>query len=128
MDDLRRHLHDAADLIADYRSSIPGARVTPEASRADVRHELERELPEGPAPVDAVVDELVAGASPGLMASAGPRYFGFVIGGSVDAALVADVLASGWDQCAFNEALSPAAIAFEDVAGRWLKELLHLPA
>jgi glutamate/tyrosine decarboxylase-like PLP-dependent enzyme len=62
------------------------------------------------------------------MASAGPRYYGFVTGGTLDAALVADVVAAGWDQCAFNESLSPAAIAFEDVAGSWLKELLGLPA
>ena len=62
------------------------------------------------------------------MASAGPRYYGFVIGGSLDAALVADVITSGWDQCAYNVALSPAAIAFEDVAGSWIKELLGLPA
>ncbi len=62
------------------------------------------------------------------MASAGPRYFGFVIGGSLDASLAADLLAVGWDQCAYNEALSPAALAFEDVAGMWLKELLGLPA
>ena len=61
------------------------------------------------------------------MTSSGPRYFGFVIGGSLDAALVADVIASGWDQNAFNEALSPAGIAFEDVAGSWLKEILGLP-
>jgi glutamate/tyrosine decarboxylase-like PLP-dependent enzyme len=62
------------------------------------------------------------------MASAGPRYYGFVIGGSLDAALVADVVASGWDQCAYNVALSPAAIAFEDVAGAWLKDILGLPS
>jgi glutamate/tyrosine decarboxylase-like PLP-dependent enzyme len=74
-----------------------------------------------------VIDELIDAASPGLMASAGPRYYGFVIGGSLDAALVADVITSGWDQCAYNVALSPAAIAFEDVAGRWIKDLLGLP-
>ena len=66
-------------------------------------------------------------ATPGLMTSSGPRYFGFVIGGSLDAALVADVITSGWEQNAFNEALSPAGIAFEDVAGTWLKEILGLP-
>ncbi len=71
--------------------------------------------------------ELVTAAAPGLMASSGPRYYGFVTGGTLDAALVADVIAAGWDQCAYNEALSPVAIAFEDVAGRWLKELLGLP-
>jgi glutamate/tyrosine decarboxylase-like PLP-dependent enzyme len=74
-----------------------------------------------------VIDELVAGAEPGLTALAGPRYFGFVIGGSVDAAVVADVLAVGWDQNAFNAAMSPAALAFEDVAGGWLKDLLGIP-
>ena len=81
-----------------------------------------------PALLHTVLEELVAGATPGLMASAGPRYFGFVIGGSPDAALAADLLTVGWDQCAYNEALSPAALAFEDVAGTWLKELLGLPA
>ena len=67
-------------------------------------------------------------APAGLMGSSGPRYFGFVVGGALEAALLADLMAVGWDQLAFNEATSPAAIAFEDVAGRWLKELLGLPA
>lgn len=127
MNDLRAALHAAADRIADYRDGLPDARVGPGATRAEVRASLNRELPDEPTPLSQVIDELVATAAPGLMASAGPRYFGFVVGGSLDAALVADVLSSGWDQNAFNEALSPAAIAFEDVAGHWLKQILGLP-
>ena len=128
MDELRETLHRVVDLIADYRAALPGQHVASSVGRAAVREAIVRELPEGPESLDAVVDELVVGATPGLTASAGPRYFGFVIGGSADAALAADLLTVGWDQCAYNEALSPAALAFEDVAGTWLKELLGLPA
>jgi glutamate/tyrosine decarboxylase-like PLP-dependent enzyme len=125
--DLRDLLHRVVDVAADYRDALADARVTPAATRAEVRAALPARLPEaGVAPRQAV-DELVAAAGPGLMASAGPRYFGFVIGGSVDAAVAADVVATGWDQVGFNEALSPAALAFEDIAGRWLCQLLGLP-
>ena len=128
MDALRTSLHRVADLIADYRGAVPDARVTPVATRHEVGETLAGELPYDPAPADAVIDELVASATPGLMASAGPRYFGFVIGGALPAPLLADLLAIGWDQNAFNEATSPAALAFEDAAGVWLKQLLGLPA
>ena len=128
VDNLRGALRAAADRIADYRERLPGARVAPVAGRAEVRMAFDGEVPVDPVPLEQVVEELVAASTPGLMASAGPRYFGFVVGGSLDAALVADILATGWDQNAFNEALSPAAIAVEDVAGRWLKEILGLPA
>ena len=62
------------------------------------------------------------------MATTGPRYFGFVIGGALDAATAADMLATGWDQNAFNVASSPGPPSVEDVAGGWLKDLLGLPA
>ena len=61
------------------------------------------------------------------MGTSGPRYFGFVVGGALDSATAADLLAVGWDQPAFNLATSPAAAVVEDVAGGWLKELLHIP-
>lgn len=128
MSELRRTLRHVAELVADYREALPARRVGPAATRADVRAALPRVLQDGPVGLDAVVAELVAAAEPGLMASAGPRFFGFVVGGSLDAALAAELVAAGWDQMALNEAASPAALAFEDVAGGWLKELLHLPA
>jgi glutamate/tyrosine decarboxylase-like PLP-dependent enzyme len=127
VDELRRVLQRAVEVITEYREGLGASRVEPLSSREDVGRALEQALPDEPVSLDAVVEELVSVAQPGLMASAGPRYFGFVIGGSLDAALVADLLTTGWDQCAFNAALSPAALAFEDVAGRWLKELLHIP-
>ena len=126
MDEVGPALRRAAEIVAAYRAGLPDARVTPITGRADVRAALGA-LPDGPTPLDDVIGELVETATPGLMASSGPRYFGFVVGGSLDAALVADVITSGWEQNAFNEALSPAGIAFEDVAGTWLKEILGLP-
>jgi len=128
MDDLERSLHHAADLISAYRRGAATARVGAAATREAVAAALDPALPDDPEPLDAVIDGLVAGAAPGLVCTPGPRFFGFVVGGSVDAALVADVLTTGWDQNAFNAALSPAAMAFEDVAGAWLKDLLGLPA
>ena len=68
-------------------------------------------LQQGPTDPRQVVDELVAAATPGLVGTVGPRYFGFVIGGASPAATAADLLAAGWDQCAYSEALPPAAAA-----------------
>ena len=127
MDDLRQGLERAVDLIVAYREALSTARVGPTATRSEVLASLHASLPDAPASLDDVVSELLAAAEPGLMSSAGPRYFGFVVGGSLDAALIADVLVSGWDQIAFNEATSPAALAFEDVAGSWLKQLFGIP-
>jgi glutamate/tyrosine decarboxylase-like PLP-dependent enzyme len=66
-------------------------------------------------------------AADGLVAAAGPRYFGFVVGGSLPAALAADWLAAAWDQNAGLFALGPAAATVEDIAADWLLDLLGLP-
>ena len=75
----------------------------------------------------AVIEALAKGAEPGLVGSAGSRYFGFVIGGSVPAALGADWLTAAWDQNAALNVTSPAAAAAEAVVAEWIKDLLGLP-
>jgi glutamate/tyrosine decarboxylase-like PLP-dependent enzyme len=86
-------------------------------------------LPLGDTGIDAtvVIDDLVKGVEGGIINSAGPRFFGWVIGGCLPAALAADWLTSAWDQNAGMYACAPAAAVVEEVAGGWLKDLLHLP-
>ncbi len=117
----------AAAAVRRFRQGVRDRRVWPSADHAQVVEGFAGPLPAGPTPAHQVLEELVAAAEPGLVASAGPRYFGFVIGGALEAATAADILAAGWDQCAFNATLSPAAMAAEQVAGSWIKELLGIP-
>ena len=95
---------------------------------AELRQRLGGPLPDGPADPAEVVAQLAKLADDGLVASAGPRYFGFVVGGSLPAALAADWLAAAWDQNAGLFALGPAAATVEEVAAGWLTDLLGLPA
>ncbi len=81
---------------------------------------------EGQDPVQAI-EHLARAIEPGLVATAGPRYFGFVIGGALPAALAADWLTSAWDQNGFSYASSPAAAVVEDIAARWLLDIFGLP-
>jgi glutamate/tyrosine decarboxylase-like PLP-dependent enzyme len=126
--DARELLRAAADHAADFLATLPEAPVEAEVLDVD---ELRAALggPLGEAPVDprTVLDDLVAAASPGIVRSQSPRYFGFVVGGALPAALAADVVAGGWDQNAGGYVLSPAAAVAEEVAGGWLAELLGLP-
>lgn len=75
-----------------------------------------------------MVNELPDAVESALVATTGPRYFGFVIGGALDAATAADFLTTAWDQPAFNAVTSPGAAVLEEVLGGWLKELLGLPS
>jgi glutamate/tyrosine decarboxylase-like PLP-dependent enzyme len=125
---VRELLRRTADHIADYREGLAEARVFPSASVGELRQALGGPLPERGTPAAEVVETLATAVPPGLVASAGPRYFGFVTGGSLPAATAADLLVTGWDQLAFNPVSSPASAVAEEVAGGWLKEVLGLPA
>ena len=127
MRDLHGLLTGAAARVAKYRDEVTERPVFPSVDREDLRAAL-GSLRMGPTPADAVIQELAEIVEPALVATTGPRYFGFVTGGALDAATAADMLTTGWDQLAFNGVSSPAAAVVEDVAGAWLKELLGLPA
>lgn len=127
MDALAALLHRAAAAAADYRAGLPERPVASAAVLDTVRDAMGGPLHSSPVTAGEVLDELIAAAEGGLVATAGPRFFGFVIGGALDAATAAEILAAGWDQCAFNEVLSPAAVVAEEAAGAWLKDLLGIP-
>ena len=128
MADRRTLLHQTADLAADFLEGLPSRPVRASASHEDLVAAMGGELPQrGEAPGE-IVDHLAAIADPGLIASAGPRYFGFVIGGSLPAALAADWLTSAWDQNAGLYAIGPSASVAEEVAAGWLVDLFGLPA
>ena len=127
MTELHDLLAETAARAARYREELGEAPVFPPGVDLGAVRAALGPLPDGPTNAAAVVDELVAAVEPALVSTAGPRYFGFVVGGALDAATAADVLTTAWDQPAFNAVTSPAAAAVEDVAGEWLKELLGLP-
>jgi len=101
--------------------------VWPPASVEELRRELGGPLPAEPVDPLVVIEELTVNADPGVVAIPGGRYFGFVIGGSLPAALAADWLTSAWDQNAGLVVCGPAAAVVEEVAGEWLKQLFGLP-
>jgi glutamate/tyrosine decarboxylase-like PLP-dependent enzyme len=121
-------LRRTAERAAEYRATVGDRPVAPPVDPDRLRAALGGSLPVEGAEPGAVLEQLAAAVEPVLVASVGPRYFGFVVGGALDAATCADVLATGWDQMAFNSTSSPVAAVVEDLVGEWLKELLGLPA
>jgi len=124
---LKELLEDTALRAAGYLHGLEERSVSPTAEALDHLDQLGGPLPDGPtddADVIALLDDI---GSPATVASAGGRYFGFVVGGSLPATLAANWLAGAWDQCAGLVALSPASAAIEETALRWLVDVLGLP-
>src|SRR5438093_1832764 len=118
----------AADLAQRYVESLAQRRVAPTAEA--IQRLARFDLPLQGHCIDAheVIEELDAGVTPATMAMPGPRFFGFVIGGSLPAALAADWLVSAWDQNTGLYNSTPGTSHIEQVALRWLLDALQLPA
>jgi len=124
----RSLLADAASRAATYLEGLPSRSVAPSADAVAALSQFDRPLPKHPIDATAVLRQLDEIGSPGTGASAGGRYFGFVIGATLPAALAANMLASAWDQNAGLVVISPTTAKLETVALRWLLDALHLPA
>jgi glutamate/tyrosine decarboxylase-like PLP-dependent enzyme len=111
-----------------HLSSVGTTSVAATVDLSTLRRRLDLPLNERSMDAVQVLDDLVNGVQGGILGSAGGRFFGWVIGGSLPSALGADWLTSAWDQNAGLYACAPAAAVVEETAGRWLKEVLGLPS
>jgi glutamate/tyrosine decarboxylase-like PLP-dependent enzyme len=111
-----------------WLDSVPSRPVPAQVTVDDLVAKLGGPLPEEGVAPEVVVDLLAEGVEPGLVAMGSGRFFGFVIGGTLPAALAADWLVSAWDQNTGLRAVTPGTVAAEQVAGEWLVDLLGLPA
>lgn len=125
---MRDLLQAAADRAAAYLEGLDERPVFPPPEALARLHELAGPLPANSGDPFATLQRLDSIAGPATVASAGGRYFGFVTGGTLPAALAAGVLANAWDQNAAFYVMSPAGAVLEQVALNWLADLLGLPA
>jgi glutamate/tyrosine decarboxylase-like PLP-dependent enzyme len=124
----RELLRRTAEIAADFLDTLGERPIWPASQVDELRAELGGPLPDAPMDPRDVVEALADSTERGVVGIPSGRYFGFVIGGALPAALAADWLTSAWDQNAGLVVGGPAAAVVEEVAGEWLKDLLGLPA
>jgi len=120
-------LEEASRRAIAYLDSLKNRPVRPDPDAVARLSELDVPVPEKPTAPSEVLAQLDQFISPATMAMAGPRFFGFVIGGSLPVTVAANWLATAWDQNTGYAAPTPGASRLEEIARRWLLELLDLP-
>jgi glutamate/tyrosine decarboxylase-like PLP-dependent enzyme len=126
-DDYDKALERAVAHAKEWLGTVGQRRVTPDVGADELAPVFGGPLPAAGCDPAQVVDQLATGAEPGLMAMGSGRFFGWVIGGTLPAALAADWLVSAWDQNTGLRYATPATAAIEEAAGTWVLELLGLP-
>ena len=124
---MRHLLEESARRAISYLEGLGTRKVAPSPEAIAKLAALDEPLGEQPSPPDSVISMLDEVCSPASMAMAGPRFFGFVIGGSLPVTVAANWLATAWDQNAAFYSVTPAAAMIEQVALRWLLDILRLP-
>ena len=120
-------LQRTAALALEYLARLHERQVAVPVEFSALLERLGGDLPADGTDAREVIEQLVVAVEPGLVATPGPRYFGFVTGGALPVSVAADWLTSTWDQNAFSFVISPAAAVVEEVVRTWLLELLGLP-
>lgn len=128
MFDQRKLLLDAAERAIRYYRQLAARKVAPDPRAVARVKELDQPVPEEPCTPEEVLAVLDEIGSPASMAMAGPRFFGFVIGGTLPVTLAANWLATAWDQATGLHDVTPMTAKLEQVSMRWLLDILGLPA
>lgn len=123
----RQILTKALNHALEYLSSLEDRPVNVQAWGPQLKTAMLRDLQNEGIAAETVIDELIKATEPGILGSAGGRFFGWVIGGTLPAALAADWMVSTWDQNAALYACEPSGALVAEIAADWLKDLLHLP-
>ncbi|MEA5454593.1 pyridoxal-dependent decarboxylase [Sinomonas sp. JGH33] len=126
-EDFTKPLDRAAEHARRWLESLPSRHVGPTATADELADAFGGELPAAGLDAASTIDLLAAAAEPGLMAMASGRFYGWVIGGTLPAAMAADWLVSAWDQNTGLRFATPAVVAAEEAAARWVVDLLGLP-
>jgi len=120
-------LVEADERARTYTASVNERRVFPDTVALAGLHAFEEPLPDSGHPAVDTLRLLDESGSPATAVSNGPRYFGFVVGALMPAAAAAERMVLAWDQCASSFTNSPAAATIEQVAARWVLDILRLP-